>query len=479
MIITGWFIVVILFSFLKSTYIANVLKDAKDEMYHALYRKNLNDYWAHTSEYYLNLFTKNIDIFTENYLSPKCDIVSNVISAVVSIGFIFLINWKLGAAFVGVTVLTIMLSQLPGVIMARKTVSFSKQNESYLQAVTNQLHGFEQIKLLNVSDLFLTDYLEKDQNFEKSRKSFLFVSWFANNLGIFFSFFAQLLCMSIGVWFVMQGEITIGLLISAINLLNGVFNPVQMFAHNKNLMGTVGELREGFNQLLDTKTAKGCEISEPIHEISISHLDLKHSEDKIIFEDFNYCFEQGKKYAIIGESGRGKSTLMKLVMKYYPNTAYSGHIRINGIDLDRIKSESLYQRVALIQKNDFLISGSVMDNVRMHRQNLIDTTILEQLNLSSKLLEKSIEASSRNVISSGEKQRVDIARFMISPYDVLIFDEPTSNLDSATQSMIFDMIFKLQNKMVIVITHTRDPKILSQFDEVLNLDEIRQKEHVI
>lgn len=467
-IVLAWFVVSMLFSFMKSKNISDIIREVKRALYIAINQKEMSDYVAKSNEFYLNNLTKNIDLLQENYLSPRCEIVSNFASAVVSIGTIFFIHWKLGLAFVGVSLVTIVLSQIPGLLMTKKTNAFSLESEAYLKTVNNHLRGFEQIKLLGLSKVFFDKYLEKDDRFENSRFGFIFVSRFANNLGLFFSFFAQLGCMSIGVWFALKGEISVGLLISAINLLNGVFNPLQNLSYNKNLMRTVHTIMNGFNELLSTPIEKGQEIQGKIRSISLENISLQF-EDKKIFDHYSTHFEADKKYAIVGESGRGKSTLVKLIMKYYEKDNYSGTIKINDQDVQNISSHALYTKIAYIQRNDFYVDGTVEDNIVLYRKNKPDNKLCKSLKFNDDFLKKPIEEGSRNQVSMGEKQRIDIARFLLEDYDVLIFDEPTSNLDSETANMVFDLIFGIKNKTIIVITHIHDEAVLKKFDEVIRV----------
>lgn len=467
-IIIAWFIISMLFSYFKSKYASDVIKDLKAKLYNAIGRKELSDYMLVTNEYYLNNLTKNIDFYNDNYLGPKCDIFANVISAVVSVGTIFFINWKLALSFVGVSFVTIILSQLPGIIMSRATAKFSNKNAENLNLINNNLKGFEQIKLLGVFKFFYKKFLTEDSEFENTRFNYMLALRIANTLGIFFSFFAQLACMSIGIYFVLKGYLTVGLLISSINLLNGVFSPIQEFAQNKNLMKTVTEIQSEFNLILNTSEELGIDLKNKIDRISLNNINMSFNEKKI-FDDYSVEFNSNKKYAIVGESGRGKSTLVKLIMKYYSKDRYSGEIKINNENVDLLKTSDLYSKIAYIQRNEFYINGSIRDNIDLCRKININDELVDNLNLTNNFLDKQIEYGSRNQVSSGEKQRIDIARFLVENYDVLIFDEPTSNLDSETSKLIFDLIFNITNKIVIVITHTDDEEILNKFDEIIKL----------
>ena len=276
--------------------------------------------------------------------------------------------------------------------------------------------------------------------------------------------------MSIGIWFVLRGDLTVGLLISSINLLNGVFSPVQEFAQNKNLMGTVKDIVNSFDDIMSTDNEENLDIklSDNVNSIAVKNLSMDF-KDKHIFDNYNVNFESNKKYAIIGESGRGKSTLVKLIMKYYPSDSYRGEVLINDTNINKIDTESLFNKIAYIQRNDFYVDGTIKDNIELYRNLNIQQDLYDQLKFTEEFLNKNIEDGSRNLVSTGEKQRIDILRFLVKDYDVLIFDEPTSNLDRETSKIIFDLIFKISGKIVIVITHTSDEETLNKFDEVVRL----------
>ncbi len=236
-------------------------------------------------------------------------------------------------------------------------------------------------------------------------------------------------------------------------------------------MGTAGEIIQRIDQeqIIAEKTAK--EITGKVQEIAFRDLNLQFG-NKEIFHDFNMTFEAGRKYAIVGESGKGKSTLMRLLMKYLTQTEYTGNVLVNRQDIKALDSDCVYDRIGYIQRNEFLIDGSVRDNIILYRKDIPDTKIAQlcqHLKLDNELVRKKIDAADSGEVSFGEKQRIDIARFMIHDYDVLIFDEPTSNLDADTANEIFNMIFGIRDKIVIVITHDRSQDVLDQFDVVLQL----------
>lgn len=293
----------------------------------------------------------------------------------------------------------------------------------------------------------------------------------SNDIGMFIGMLSQLSCMAVGIWFVLNGSMTVGLLISAVQLLNGVFSPLQLFVQDKNLMGTAGEIIQRIDQEQTIAEKTEREIAGEVREISFHDLNLQFG-NKEIFHDFNMTFEAGRKYAIVGESGKGKSTLMRLLMKYLTENEYEGDVTINRQNIKAIDSDSIYDKIGYIQRNDFLIDGSVRDNIVLYREGVPNAEvdqICQHMKLDSSLVSKEIDVSDSGEVSFGEKQRIDIARFMLHDYDVLVFDEPTSNLDADTAGEIFNMIFGIRDKIVIVITHDRSREVLDRFDTVLQL----------
>lgn len=163
---------------------------------------------------------------------------------------------------------------------------------------------------------------------------------------------------------------------------------------------------------------------------------------------------------------------MRLVMKYITGQEYEGTVLINGQDVNEISSDCVYDKIGYVQRNEFLIDGTVRDNILLYRdENSEDETSLvcRNLRLDDALVGKQVDMSNSGEVSFGEKRRIDIARFMVHNYDVLVFDEPTSNLDADTAGEIFNMIFNIEDKIVIVITHDKDREILDRFDVVIQL----------
>ncbi|HEL1350655.1 TPA: ATP-binding cassette domain-containing protein, partial [Streptococcus equi subsp. zooepidemicus] len=147
---------------------------------------------------------------------------------------------------------------------------------------------------------------------------------------------------------------------------------------------------------------------------------------------------------------------------------YDGEIRIDGRNIAEINSESLYKKIAFVQKNNFLVEGNVSDNIKLDGSLNLTDKLKDSLGFDETFLNKKLFRV-QSLISEGEKQRIDLARFLNRRYSIYIFDEPTSNLDPARSKAILDYILSIKNAIIIVITHNQDIKTLEQFDEVICL----------
>lgn len=450
-------------SILMNTYITRITHKIKSKIYENFYNRNLNELSEQNQSEYINTFIKNTDIFTDNYLIPRIKIYEKLFLGSFSIISIFIISWQLAISLIIISICTILVSGLPSKYMIKKTNMFSEENKNFLNIITKYINGFEQIKLLNIKNIFSLKLNNVDKKFEKVRKDFLISKDFSMIFSGVISLFSQIISFALGVYFASKGYITVGMLIASTQLLNSIFDPIGKISNYKNLIKTCKNIIEDFDSKLEIKAENLNSLDTDINEISFENIGLKFNE-KVIFDNFSKTFNKNNVYALIGKSGTGKSSLAKLLLKYYKKDLYDGNIKINGNDLEMISSDSIYSKIAYIQKNDFLLEESIENNILLGREKTGNfNSTLELLNINS------LSNKTDNNLSFGEKQRVDIARFIINDYDVYIFDEPTSNLDPETSKLIYEYIFSLKNKIVIVITHNNDAELLDRFSEVIRL----------
>ena len=202
------------------------------------------------------------------------------------------------------------------------------------------------------------------------------------------------------------------------------------------------------------------EIDKIDGEINVSNVTFAYGNRKPALQNVSFTIPKGKKVALVGSSGSGKSTMAKLLLKYYE--PQEGEITIDGVDIQEYRNDSLRRAISYVPQNIELFSKSIYDNIRVSRQ----SATLEEVKEAAKAADAhefikrlpmqyyTYLEEAGNGLSGGEKQRIALARAFLKENEFYIMDESTSNLDFATENIIFDMIYnKFRNKSMLIIAH--------------------------
>jgi len=241
----------------------------------------------------------------------------------------------------------------------------------------------------------------------------------------------------------------------------------------------IGQLQEGVDllnhdhEVIDSADAKEYKITKG--EIVFDNVCFQYNSKNKLFDNLNLHIEPGKKIALIGRSGGGKSTLLKLLLRLY--NVNSGSIKIDGIDITKHTLKSLRTQISLVPQDLTLFHRSIYDNICHGAENVSESQIIDAAKKAfchdfiMQLPEQyQTQVGERGMkLSGGQKQRIVIARAMLKNTPILLLDEATSALDSETEELVQKAMDKLmQNKTVIVIAHRLTT--LHEMDEIITLD---------
>lgn len=199
-------------------------------------------------------------------------------------------------------------------------------------------------------------------------------------------------------------------------------------------------------------------------------LTYGYEPEKTVLRDLSVKFDAGKSYAIVGGSGSGKSTLLNLLMG--SSSDYQGSICIDGVSIQNIESESLYQLITAVQQNVFVFNDTIRNNVTMFRD-FSDEDVakaIQKSGLSTFLAQKGenfICGENGANLSGGERQRISIARALLRKTSILLVDEATAALDAATAKEVSSSILDLNGMTRIVITHRLEEALMKRYDKII------------
>ncbi len=298
-------------------------------------------------------------------------------------------------------------------------------------------------------------------------------------------------CINIGMVIVIwaggiqsiNAKLTIGQIVAFTNYLMTTMGPLTMMTMLSNTWASGMASAHRVNEILDTvpdvqDDPQAIELPEKIPgKITFENVSFyygKHETDPV-FENVSFTIEPGKTVAILGATGAGKSTLVNLIPRFYD--VISGRILLDGVDIRRIKQDSLLKHIGIVPQESVLFSGTVEDNISYGNPSAEEEQILAISRIAqadgfienlSKGYATHVEERGAN-LSGGQKQRIAIARALLTQPQILILDDSTSSVDVETETKIQDALASGSNRQTFLIVAQRISTVLKA-DKIIVID---------
>ena len=313
----------------------------------------------------------------------------------------------------------------------------------------------EELEKFNVSnDVYKTSKKE----FHKAMGRF-------NGVMEFFLSILSVAVIAAGGVLIMRGELNTVDLITFSLYITTFVNPVRKLANFSELLanGTAGFSR--FLELMRTEPAMkdapdAVELTDVKGQVDVDHVSFAYEGDLDVLHDVDLHIKAGETLAVVGPSGGGKSTLCKLIPRFYDVT--DGDIRIDGQDVRHVTQRSLRQQVGVVQQDVFLFADSILNNIRCGKPEATEEEVIRAAQLAEiyddiQAMPDGLETyvgERGTLLSGGQKQRISIARIFLKNPPVLILDEATSALDSVTEAKLQETFERLsEGRTTIIIAH--------------------------
>lgn len=264
-----------------------------------------------------------------------------------------------------------------------------------------------------------------------------------------------------GSFFAMKGTITIGTVIALGTYFQILVQPVYEILNSNIDIRSIMPIFDRINEYIDLETEKSSDENSDIvsiEEIEMENVSFKYKNGSHALNNINLKLPSKGIFAIVGDSGAGKSSLIKLLSAFY--NSYDGEIRINKKELKSYGVSDIRSVISLVSQDIELLNKSIKDNIKMGRdiEEIQIKEVIEKLNLEETInkLELRYETiiNERINLSGGEKQRISIARALVEDSLVYVFDEPTAALDTINEKRVKDILEELSKKrLVIIVTH--------------------------
>lgn len=357
---------------------------------------------------------------------------------------------SISVALAGVTFLTIPLSLLGVVLVVRASQRHFRRQQAFLGSangiIEESFAGQTLIQAYNRAERALGEFDEVNEKLYESgwRAQFLSgvmqpIMGLVGNLG-----YVAVVMMS--AFLMISGRITVGNAQAFFQYIRNFTQPITQLSQVSNMLQMLAAAAERIFEFLDEDEEDDpAPLSESLRatgSVEFDHVRFGYIPEKTVIHDFNCSVEPGQTVAIVGPTGAGKTTLMKLLMRFYDVNA--GSIRVNGVDVRSLPREDLRSNFAMVLQDTWLFKGSIRENIRYGNIEADDAMVeaAARTALADHFIrtlpggydfELNEDASN---VSQGQRQLITIARALLADRPILILDEATSNVDTRTEERI-------------------------------------------
>lgn len=377
------------------------------------------------------------------------------------IGLMMIIgNWKLGLATIIPTLVSfvvIPMSRKKEISANSKYYSVLRENSELFQEtieLQQEINSFNQSK--NVKE----SLYKKMEESEKIHLKVELLAMVLTAISTLFAYISVAVVILVGIELLMRGEISllylIGYIIAAIKVK-------ELFDISKEGILEMYYIEPAVKRIKEIKNAvlqEGKDTKLSSFDIEFKNVSFAYDEDTQVLKDVSFTAKQGEVTALVGASGSGKTSILRLVSRLYDYDG--GSILIDGKDIKDISTESLFKDVSIVFQDVTLFNTSVMENIRLGRESASDEEVRKAAKLANCMdfIDKLPEGFDTPIgengaeLSGGERQRLSIARAFLKDSPILILDEISASLDVDNEKKIQESLNKLiENKTVIIISH--------------------------
>ena len=449
----------ILLAYTKGLYKRKAIVSVKVDYISGVFKKNINEFQRDNNSKYVSTLTNDVNIIETNYIDGLYEVLVSFVYFAVSvivIGYVSPIALGLGISIaVFSTVISILLSKP----IQKHQTQRSELYEGYTSYIKEVLSAFHIIKSNNLSDKVQKDFYNKSYAIQHKGYIIDRIFTYIRSLQNFNMSLTLYALLGITAFMAIKGNLTLGGVILIVTSMEKIVFPIsemgewlpKIFA-TKKLFIKIGDTLRNQDNYEELTILEKLQNSIEFRNVTFGY------DEHDVLETINLSLKKGEKYLIVGPSGGGKSTLLKLLRKYY--SPKDGNVFIDGVNLRDITKASYFMRISNVEQQVFLFEDTVRNNISLYKEysdEELDLAIT-RAGLSdfikglSQGLESIIYDNGKN-ISGGEKSRIALARGLLQKADIIFLDEAFASLDSKVAKEIENTLLSLEGITVINVSH--------------------------
>ena len=413
----------------------------------------------------LSIITNDVDTLSMCLNQSATEVITSIVTIIGIL--VMMISINIPMTIVAILILPVSIFLISFVM--KHSQHFFKEQQEYLASVNGKVEemfgSHTVVKVFNAEEKVLNDFRKENDKLCKSAMKSQFFSGLMHPIMTFVGNIGYVLVAIIGGAFAIQGKITIGNIQSFISYTKNFTQPIMNFAQVSNMLQSMLAAAERIFEFLDEEE-EAIVVDNPVKlthvdgAVEFQNVHFGYNHDQIIINDFNASVKPGQKIAIVGPTGAGKTTMVKLLMRFYK--VNSGAILVDGHNINDFNREDLRGIFGMVLQDTWLFSGTVMENLRYGKLDATDDEVIEAAKTAyvhhfiqtlpdGYQMQLNEETSN---ISGGQKQLLTIARAILADPKILILDEATSSVDTRTEILIQKAMDRLlEGRTSFIIAH--------------------------
>ena len=395
----------------------------------------------------LSRITNDVDTVNQTLSQSLTQIITSLVTVIGVLIMMISINWLMTL----VTLLVLPLSMVFVTLIIRQSQRYFKQQQDYLGHVNGHVEemygGHMVIKAFNGEEKSVRTFDGYNDTLYSSAWKSQFLSGLMMPIMMFIGNLGYVAVAVMGGWMAARGSITVGDIQAFIQYVRSFNQPIQQLANISNVLQQTAAAAERVFEFLEedeeiAETAEPLELESVDGRVEFEDVRFGYDPAKPVIHGFSALAKPGQKIAIVGPTGAGKTTMVKLLMRFYD--VDDGSIQVDGHDIREFSRHDLRQMFGMVLQDTWLFNGSILENIRYGRPDATDEEVIEAATTAhvdhfvrtlpeGYAMEVNEEASN---VSQGQKQLLTIARAVLADPPMLILDEATSSVDTRTEVLI-------------------------------------------
>ena len=440
-----------LFSMIQSYIMAGVAQKVtykiRNELTEKINKLPMKYFDKRTNGEVLSIITNDVDTLSTGLNQSITQIITSIFTIIGILVMMISISWEM-------TIVSLLILPISGVILKKvigKSQKYFVKQQEYLGHVNGQVEevygGHNIVKVFGREEQAIKEFEKENEELYKSGWRSQFLSGLMQPLSNFVGNVGYVAVAILGGYFAVKGRITVGNIQSFIQYNKQFTQPIgqvaQISSTIQSMIAAAERIFEFLGEPEEVEDVKNPVSTEGLKgNIEFKNVHFGYDPEKIIINDFNAKVKDGQKIAIVGPTGAGKTTMVKLLMRFYD--VNSGEILLDGYNIKDFKRGELRKMFGMVLQDTWLFGGTIKENIKYSNPDATDSDVIKAAKAAhihhyiktlSKGYDAKINEESTN-ISAGQKQLLTIARVILADPKILILDEATSSIDTRTEQQI-------------------------------------------